>query len=742
MLEIGHVSSTHISCKSVGHFVQHITEIIFEITEIFVFALFRRRVPLETLQEDLNIYLKTLQNAMIELINKDYADFVNLSTNLVGLDKAINSLTTPLGQLNEEVMNVQSAMDDAIQVVQNKLTLQAKIRGKKASLQRLTNITQCVNKMEKLLGIQASSQSSYYSEELSGHLIERVATEFNKLQFYVNKSRGLLLVDNIKPRITAITSTLQQSLEGSFIEGLGQNNSDTLLQCLRTYATIDKMSDAENLFRQYVVRPYMEGCINEEFIVTNGEGLHGMYAKILDFIPKHCKSLKDVTYGGPRQKDMIRGYDFLVNAVWPEIVANIEARTPSIFAPGNPNSFHQKYEMSMQFVERFEIECGSQASVKRLRTHPSYNTFMSKWSLPVYFQIRFQEIAGAFETALLSPFEEVPDESVDCFHLTASHNLWQCLEQCWREDVFLQPLCHRFWKLTLQLLARYAKWIEDVIEVELKAWNENESPTENMHRNNDKTHDPAGTGQEEVEVIKPRVVTMSEVVKLIADIDAICIKLPQLYGDHIKPHISRLGLEDLTMLQESLDESSTLILKEVASLGSHIVHNICGLCSHQLKLVSDTPRLYRRTNRDVPAKPSGYVSSALKPVNSFNQEYKQILKAEFKTKWINDIMQVLTEQYFTSVHDVLTSVKKMEESLKRLKRGKAQSASTGMSDDDKIRLQLSLDVKEFGKQIEKLGIQKEDVNKFVELEGLVNSALSVSEGMPPSASSAPCLSNN
>ena len=43
----------------------------------------RRRVALETLQEDLNVYLKTLQSAMIELINKDYADFVNLSTNLV-----------------------------------------------------------------------------------------------------------------------------------------------------------------------------------------------------------------------------------------------------------------------------------------------------------------------------------------------------------------------------------------------------------------------------------------------------------------------------------------------------------------------------------------------------------------------------------------------------------------------------------------------------------------------------------
>lgn len=41
---------------------------------------------------------------MIDLINRDYTDFVNLSSNLIGLDKAINDLQAPLGQLKEEVM--------------------------------------------------------------------------------------------------------------------------------------------------------------------------------------------------------------------------------------------------------------------------------------------------------------------------------------------------------------------------------------------------------------------------------------------------------------------------------------------------------------------------------------------------------------------------------------------------------------------------------------------------------------
>ena len=59
---------------------------------------------LETLRDHLGVYLKILRSAMIDLINRDYADFVNLSTNLTGLDGLIQALTVPLGQLREEVL--------------------------------------------------------------------------------------------------------------------------------------------------------------------------------------------------------------------------------------------------------------------------------------------------------------------------------------------------------------------------------------------------------------------------------------------------------------------------------------------------------------------------------------------------------------------------------------------------------------------------------------------------------------
>lgn len=43
----------------------------------------RKRVTIECLRDDLDAYYRTLKSSMVELINKDYADFVNLSSNLV-----------------------------------------------------------------------------------------------------------------------------------------------------------------------------------------------------------------------------------------------------------------------------------------------------------------------------------------------------------------------------------------------------------------------------------------------------------------------------------------------------------------------------------------------------------------------------------------------------------------------------------------------------------------------------------
>lgn len=62
-------------------------------------------------------------------------------------------------------------------------------------------------------------------------------------------------------------------------------------------------------------------------------------------------------------------------------------------------------------------------------------------------------------------------------------------------------------------------------------------------------------------------------------------------------------------------------------------------------------------------------------------------------------------RYFETISDVLSSVRNMEESLKRLKQARKTATTSnvginaGPSDDSKIRLQLALDVEYLGEQV-------------------------------------------
>ncbi len=72
--------------------------------------------------------------------------------------------------------------------------------------------------------------------------------------------------------------------------------------------------------------------------------------------------------------------------------------------------------------------------------------------------------------------------------------------------------------------------------------------------------------------------------------------------------------------------------------------------------------------------------------------------------------------------DLLTTVRKTEDSLKRLKKGRAQKPGTAAeastdqaSDQEKICLQLFLDVQEYGRQLKTFGL---DPMELLEFQGL------------------------
>jgi len=113
--------------------------------------------------------------------------------------------------------------------------------------------------------------------------------------------------------------------------------------------------------------------------------------------------------------------------------------------------------------------------LEAFRAHPAFKQFIKKWNLPVYFQLRFQEIAVRFEATLTSPLQSSAvldlsqgtfDVRVSCrvvtnvgldsrlpseYLLKPTRALLTALNECWAPGVYLPALMHRFYKLSLQV---------------------------------------------------------------------------------------------------------------------------------------------------------------------------------------------------------------------------------------------------------------------------------------------------
>ncbi|KAL6102014.1 cog2 [Pungitius sinensis] len=695
----------------------------------------RKQVQMEEMREDLELYYKLLKTAMVELINKDYADFVNLSTNLVGMDKALNQLSVPLGQLREEVMSLRSCVSEVIQAIDNQLAKQEDLQKKKVCVLRLIQVVRSVEKIEKILHSQSSKESSSLetsSPLLAGHILERIATEFNQLQFHAVQSKGMPLLDKVRPRIAGITSMLQQSLEGVLIEGLQTSNVTMVRHCLRTYATIDKTRDVEALVGQVLVKPYMDQVITEEVVKSSPNGLQLMYSRLLEFVPHHCRLLREVTGGAisSDKADTVPGYDFLVNSVWPEMIKGIEERLAYLFNPGNPDIFYDRYSESMEFVRRFERQCSSQASVKRLRVHPSYTSFHNKWNLPVYFQLRYKEIAGSLENAISDGLEAAPAGSV--YHLQVSEVLWSCLMRCWSDKTYLSPLAHRFWKLTLQLYSRYAKFLDEVL-TKTPSPDATKEPARPLPSSASSTSSRTSMDDGGSESGSPASLSTKRLVYIAADIQKLQEQITEV-TEMVRQRLEAIGFNNIAIVEDALMDSKNCLSSSVPTLNTRMTQHLTERCCRFLKSASEVPRLYRRTNKDPPVRASAYMDNALRPLHQLLMDSTGLVTPSTAQEWLRVALTDYTQRYYETISEVLSSVRKMEESLKRLKQARkgastttAAGANGGPTDDSKIRLQLALDVEYLGEQIQKMGLQPRDIPMFSTLMDLVKEARELAE---------------
>jgi hypothetical protein len=278
----------------------------------------------------------------------------------------------------------------------------------------------------------------------------------------------------------------------------------------------------------------------------------------------------------------------------------------------------------MEFLGTFELK-GAQfdRDIKRklLGSH-AYKYFIKKWPIQVYFQIRFQEIVGKFEEDLvyynetLSNATNAKDElDVSEFYLKISTSLFKQATYCWNESkCFLKCLLGQFWKLNLQLIARYVSFFSQIYEVKVKGV---ESPTPSLTTNetSQRAKTPTEFGNEShttnlashstTNLIqsnsKQSVNEIDFAFMLLCDTNEMCsAKLQNFFDAVIAPLIRSTSLfKDIQPLKEAFNASIEQLNELQALVNDFLVKTMVEKCLSHLKNANDIPRLYRRTNREV-----------------------------------------------------------------------------------------------------------------------------------------------
>jgi hypothetical protein len=131
------------------------------------------------------------------------------------------------------------------------------------------------------------------------------------------------------------------------------------------------------------------------------------------------------------------------------------------------------------------------------------------------------------------------------------------------------------------------------------------------------------------------------------------------------------------------------------------------------------------TNKEAPTRPSYYVGNIIVPILQFFKEADPFAIPKYKELWTLQIVQAVTDKYVEMTNNLLTTLNKQEQSLKRIGKKATKGTSDKITDVDKIYLQLYLDIEEYAKQLLQLQVNASTLESYQQLSTLVLPGLKV-----------------
>ena len=374
----------------------------------------------------------------------------------------------------------------------------------------------------------------------------------------------------------------------------------------------------------------------------------------------------------------------------------VAAALPGAYSPGMPQAFRGNYVAALAFADFVqEFFCRSPAAAARFRGSTTHSTYLKRWNTSVYFSLHFQEIAGALET-VLGEGGAGAGTSGGRWMLRASEALEVAIDKVVSPDVFLPSLADKLFRLCLQLLSRYSVWLEG-------------GGAQDGGRG---LASASGSGPASAPGPGPEPESgdgagAERALAACADVERL---VQLLRGRYLETWVLTLsatgpaqsGGDGAPIPRAALEEAAGSLEAQQRELVRRASAELAEECKKGLKFMRGIISTYRMTNRPMPSQPSQYVAGVLRPFRAFLETHVAEIGDVSRSGLVLATADAVCDSFRDVAADLLKTVTQTDASLKKLKK-QPGGAESGVSDADKMRAQLFLDVEEFGRELAAAG---------------------------------------
>lgn len=692
----------------------------------------RVHAPLRVVRDDLRSYLSALQAELVGCVQRDFHTFTSFGPAIADADTLCETASVPLSTLRRDLVKLLSSLNDQIAALDQTLVARREAATKINALRTLIYANDLLHKCERLLREYSPMANKPSQDGL--RLVERIAGEAAQLSFTLSRAVDGAFTNAIAVRISAVRRGVRTCLEAWLRRALfpastakldSVYDNEILSRVLAMYVVTGMTTEAEDFFRRDIVAPFTamrlrmtpmlavaernvkSGTIKgrrqtptkdnpgvdgaqQQVAVTAADALEAAEGEIVNFLGEKVMPIVSLCEAEERLRTKL---DFVGRAVWPQIENAISSHMSAAFSPGIPDVFHQSVLAGSRLYAAVEAAVGTDRHREELRKSNSTQDFWKHWNLPVYFQLRFQEVTSKFDQYLSEgpvSLAESPLGSgelansgsrllrTDVYRAAPTASLVASLRRCWSEDVFLTSLTHRFLRLSLQLLARYSTWVRTGLAGE---WT-----------NQDAVPQGAARVFYDITILQKRIpAELSSVLRLRAS------------------SFSSDVLDNLdTAFSDACDSYSSLLHELSRSVSDALSKS----CVENLQPLRGILATYRMSSKQAPSTHSSFVPKILRPLKMFLKEHEDAIGVDERTRIKAIVCEQTAVEYFNMATDLMQRNKSSEATLRRLNIGRSGAlAGSGSATSviDKISMQLYLDVAKFMDDIKALGVPTSEI---------------------------------